>query len=211
MENLSLWNKLCTVPEWALKKIQAGRLKGKSDINPQWRYEALTAEFGPVGTGWKYTIDELWKENVNDGIIMCFARITLYVKYADSDWDAGTPGVGGNQMVQKEKAGLHANDECYKMAVTDALSVAAKMYGVGANVYKGLSDSKYDKPLETGNDEKPWLNENMPAFDKAKTAIAQGTKKISDIRKVYKISKKIAELLETPALDDTGNLPIDMS
>ena len=35
----------------------------------------------------------------------------------------------------------------------------------------------------------------MPAFIKAKKAIADGTRTIKDIRKVYKVSKKVAELL----------------
>ena len=54
-------------------------------------------------------------------------------------------------MVVKESGGLHINDEAYKMAVTDALSVALKMLGVGADVYMGLYDgSKYkDAPEPT--------------------------------------------------------------
>jgi hypothetical protein len=46
--------------------------------------------------------------------------------------------------------------------------------------------------------EKPWLNEDMPAFQKAREAISIGAKKLSDIRKVYKVSKLIAEKLELP-------------
>ena len=53
MSNLEVWNKLKTPPAWALKEIAFGKLKGKSDINPQWRYQALTEEFGMYGFGWK--------------------------------------------------------------------------------------------------------------------------------------------------------------
>ena len=54
------------------------------------------------------------------------------------------PGIGGSMFVASEKAGLRTNDECYKMAVTDALSVAMKMLGVGADIYMGRYDgSKY--------------------------------------------------------------------
>jgi len=204
MPNMQIWNDLAKPPEWALKKITAGRLKGKSDINPQWRYEAMTKQFGLCGEGWKYTIDKLWVEQAAHGCIMAFALITLCVKNGDA-WTEGIPGIGGNQMVQVESAGLHSNDECYKMAVTDALSVACKMIGVGADVYKGLSDSKYSNPPEgaptSGDDNKPWLNETMPAFLKARKALLSGEKKLLDIRKVYKVSKKIAELLEAPDKD----------
>ena len=42
MENLELYNKLKSVPQEYLKTIQAGRLKGMSDIKPQWRIQQLT-------------------------------------------------------------------------------------------------------------------------------------------------------------------------
>jgi len=148
MSNMAIWKDLSTPPDWAKKPIQAGRLKGKTDINPMWRYEAMTFQFGPCGEGWKYTIDNLWKEEVNGGCVLAFAQITLYIKNGDN-WGDGIPGIGGNQMVQVEKAGLHSNDECYKMAVTDALSVACKMIGVGADVYKGISDSKYSNNTQS--------------------------------------------------------------
>lgn len=229
MGNMETWNKLAKPPEWALKKIMAGRLKGKSDINPQWRYEAMTEEFGPCGFGWKYTIDKCWVEDGAHGCKVVFAQVSLYVKM-QSEWSDAIVGIGGNQMVQIETAGLHSNDECYKMAVTDALSVACKMIGVGADVYKGLSDSKYanqpsGKPMQPagnpnttrpGEKSKPWLNEDMPAFKKAKDAIADGSKTVKDIRKVYAVSKKIAALLESnepnnvegpPPVEDSG-LPL---
>ena len=46
-DNLNLYNKWRTAPENALKPITAGNLKGKSDINPQWRIQVLTETFGP--------------------------------------------------------------------------------------------------------------------------------------------------------------------
>ena len=38
------YDALRSVPKDALKTIEFGNLKGKSDINPQWRYEAMTKE-----------------------------------------------------------------------------------------------------------------------------------------------------------------------
>ena len=143
--NLRYWDKLHKPPEWALKKITGGRLSGKTDINPQWRYHALTELFGPCGMGWKYTIDELWSVEANEGQMFAFARISLYVK--NGEWSEPIPGIGGSMLIEKEKGGLHANDEGYKMAITDALSTAFKMLGVAADVYMGLFDGKYaDKP-----------------------------------------------------------------
>jgi hypothetical protein len=142
MSNLDIWNAMKQPPKEALKNIGGGRLKGMTDIKPQWRYLAMTERFGPIGIGWKYTIDKLWTEPGAGGEVLAFAIITLYIKI--DQWSDGIPGIGGSTIIDKETAGLHSNDEGYKMAVTDALSVAMKMIGVAADVYMGSwNGSKY--------------------------------------------------------------------
>lgn len=144
MEPLRHWNKLKTPPPTALKSIQAGRLKGKTDINPQWRYQAMTEAFGPAGMGWKYTIERLWTEPGTEGQVCAFALVQVQVKEGEA-WSEAVPGIGGSMLIEKETKGLHTSDEAFKMAVTDALSVALKMFGVGADIYLGMNDSKYGK------------------------------------------------------------------
>lgn len=151
MDNLDLWNKWKVPPSTALKPITAGRLKGKSDINPQWRIQALTQEFGPCGQGWKYTIDKLWTELGGNEEVAAFALVSVWYK-VDDVWSEPVQGIGGSMLITKEKNGLYTSDEAYKMAVTDALSVALKALGVAADVYLGLFDSKYSKgPSNQGN------------------------------------------------------------
>lgn len=153
--SLENWKRLSQPPKWALKQIQAGRLKGKSDINPQWRYQALTEVYGECGTGWKYTIDSIWHEDAPDGQKFAFARISLQV-VNEGQWSEPIPGIGGHMLIQQEKSGLHANDEAYKMAVTDALSTAMKMLGVAADVYAGLWDgAKYTNAGPAAKSEAP--------------------------------------------------------
>ena len=53
---VDIYKALSKPPEDALKIIQAGNLRGKSDINPQWKIEAITAQFGLCGIGWKFEI-----------------------------------------------------------------------------------------------------------------------------------------------------------
>jgi hypothetical protein len=142
MSNMEIWNKVKTPPPDALKKINGGRLKGMSDISPQWRYEKMTETFGVCGIGWKYTIDKTWAEPGENGEICAFANISLFVKIGD-EWSAAIPATGGSQLIEKEKSGMHTNDEAYKMAITDALGTAMKMIGVAADVYRGRCDTKY--------------------------------------------------------------------
>lgn len=153
MDNLKIWDALKQPPPEALKTIQGGRLKGKTDINPQWRYRVMTEQFGMCGVGWKYDIENCWTESAPEEQLMVFAKINLSL-FIDGKWSEPIPGIGGSMLIVKESGGLHISDEGYKMAVTDALSVAMKMLGVAANIYAGLSDSKYSespkpKPEET--------------------------------------------------------------
>ena len=155
MDNLKIYNALKQPPKEALRQIQGGRLSGKTDINPQWRYKAMTEQFGMCGIGWKYETVKVWNEPIADGQVFAFAMISLYTKQGDS-WSEPIPGLGGSMLVEKEKAGLHANDEGYKMAITDALSTAMKMLGVAADIYAGLWDgAKYRDSVETKAPEKP--------------------------------------------------------
>ena len=156
-----IWDSLRQPPKEALKPIKAGRLKGKTDINPQWRYEAVIEQFGPCGIGWKYEIKRLWTEPGPDGQVFAFAEVYVYYKKDGTDgpipddvWSDPIPGIGGSMLVAKESAGLHSNDEGYKMAVTDALSVALKMIGVAADIYMGRWDGTefWEKP-EVINDQ----------------------------------------------------------
>ena len=145
MENLAIYNEVRSVPDSAKRSIEAGRLKGKTDINPMWRIKALTEKFGPCGFGWKYAITDKRLEQGANGEIAAFLDIDLFVK-ADGVWSDAIPGTGGSAFVAKEKNGPYTSDECFKMALTDAISVACKALGFGADVYWNADKSKYDKP-----------------------------------------------------------------
>lgn len=140
MDNLELYNKLKSVPKEAQKKITGGRLNGMTDIKPMWRIEKLTEMFGVCGIGWKTEIiDKQIIDGANDEKI-AIVDIKLYIR-VDNEWSEPIIGTGGSSFVAKETKGLYTNDECFKMAYTDALSVACKSLGMGADIYWG--DSKY--------------------------------------------------------------------
>lgn len=140
-ENLSLYRRCSLPPQEALKTIGAGRLKGYAGINPMWRIMKLTEEFGPCGVGWKYTIDRQWTEPGANNELSAFCNISLFVKI-DGGWSEAIPGTGGASFVAKERNGMYTSDECYKMALTDALSVACKALGFGADVYWSAGRTK---------------------------------------------------------------------
>lgn len=146
---MEIYNAVRTAPENAKKPIYAGRLKGMTDINPMWRIQALTEQFGPVGIGWYYKTVRKWVEEGADGVKCAFVDIELYIKH-NNEWSMPIEGTGGNSFVAKEKSGLYTSDEAFKMALTDAISVACKALGFGADVYWQAGRSKYN-PTPTGN------------------------------------------------------------
>lgn len=148
MENMELYDSFRAVPENAKRSINAGRLKGKTDINPMWRIKALTERFGPCGIGWKYEITNQALQNGANGEIAAFVDIRLSYKVGDV-WSEPVYGVGGSMFVVKERNGLYTSDECFKMALTDAISVAAKALGIGADVYWQADATKYTPPQTT--------------------------------------------------------------
>lgn len=144
MSNLELYEKFRKVPETAKKNITGGRLSGMTDINPMWRIKTLTEEFGVCGFGWYYEIVDQWLETtMAKDEITANVKINLYVK-RDEEWSKPIVGIGGSMLVANEKKGLYVNDECYKMALTDAISVACKSLGIGADVYWAKDNTKYN-------------------------------------------------------------------
>ncbi len=149
MDNMTIFNQGRAVPPNAQKTIDAGRLKGMTDINPLWRLAKLTELFGPCGIGWKYIITRREMVSGANNEISCFVDVDLYYRW-EGEWSEAVPGTGGSSYVASERNGLYTSDECYKMALTDALSVACKALGIGADVYWAAGRTKY-----TGNDEPP--------------------------------------------------------
>lgn len=158
MEALKIYKSLSQPPKSALREIKDGDLKGKTDINPQWRYEAMTEKFGLVGLGWKYEIQKLWTEQGGREEVLCFAQVAVFIRDPDTkEWSDPIVGIGGSRLVNNFKnAGIKSNDEGYKMAVTDAFSTSLKMLGVAADIYAGRWDgSKYKDQEEPAHQNAP--------------------------------------------------------
>lgn len=146
MEKMDIYNRVRSVPDEAKRAISAGRLKGMTDINPMWRIKKLTEEFGPCGIGWWTKVTDRWTETVGDETC-AFVDLELYIKVGD-EWSKPITGSGGSKMSTKERSGVYVSDECYKMAETDALSVACKKLGIGADVYFSADRTKYSQTVD---------------------------------------------------------------
>lgn len=141
-ENLKIWEKYKSVPDSAMKGFDNGKFKG-TDINTMWRIKSLTEQFGICGIGWYFTIKRTWVENTPNGEQFAFAEIELFVK-VNGQWSMPISGNGGNKLTRVKKDGeVSTSDEAFKMAVTDALGVACRNLGFGADVYWANDRTKY--------------------------------------------------------------------
>ena len=177
--NLSIYERVRNVPEEAKKAIEAGRLKGKNDINPMWRIKKLTEVFGPAGFGWYTEIVRTWTEASESGEMAVFVDIHLFVK-KDGEWSRPIFGNGGNRLIANEKKyenGQYVlvpylDDDAYKKAYTDAISVAAKALGIGADVYFEKDVTKYDsQPVgQTSQADQPVVTAVLPKLSSKSSA-----------------------------------------
>lgn len=152
MNNLEYYNNWAACPKEAQRPIAAGKLKGKTDINPMWRIKMLTAQFGPCGYGWTTRITEHWVER-DGGESVAWVRLELRVRI-NGEWTEPIEGVGGSKQCGKGQ-GDGINDEAFKMAETDALSVACKKLGMAADIYWSSDRTKYNPGGGAAAQEKP--------------------------------------------------------
>lgn len=152
IDNLSMYEKVRSVPESAKNPIRGGRMSGKTDISPMWRIKILTEQFGMCGAGWYYEVIDKRLEPCGEEVA-AFVDIKLFVKLKEA-WSMPIFGTGGSMFGAKEKNGIYVSDECYKMATTDAISVACKQLGIGADVYWDRDVTKYSTPAMQACEEK---------------------------------------------------------
>lgn len=141
MDNMRYYNAGRSVPEEAQKSFNNGKFSG-TDINPMWRIKLLTELFGPAGIGWYYEVLSERAEEHGD-VTIAIVDLNLYIKDG-GEWSKPIYGTGGNVLLRKGST----SDEGYKMALTDALSVACKALGIGADIYFSKDKTKYTAAQE---------------------------------------------------------------
>jgi hypothetical protein len=97
------------------------------------------------------------------------------------------------------KKGAYANDEAYKMATTDAISVACKQLGMGADIYWSADNTKYvdKKKPEVGEIEGMIADAETTPISKNHIDILLAKAKRFDVNVAEKYNKEsIEELTE---------------
>lgn len=165
-DNLQIYNEYRCPPKEALKDFDNGKFKG-TDINTMWRIKSLTEAFGICGVGWYFLPKKLWVQDTSNGEQFAFAEIELFVK-VNGEWSMPISGNGGNKLTRITKEGkISTSDEAFKMAITDALGVACRNLGFGADIYWQNDRTKYqNEQNENTNNDKTihYATQNQIAF-----------------------------------------------
>lgn len=202
-------------PKEALRTIKGGRLNGFSDINPMYRIRKLTEMFGPIGIGWYYKVTNKWIESCtwqqgerSVQETAAFVDLELYIKVG-GEWSMPIYGTGGSKLLVNERTGPYMSDECFKMATTDALSVACKALGIGADVYWDKDTSKYTQPEEPETKAEPEKKSEATITDAEWQGLCALAKKkgisIKSVLATFKV-KKPAEMTKAQLAAATSKL-----
>lgn len=191
MDNMTIYNKFRAVPAEAQKPITAGKLKNFTDINPMWRIKMLTDMFGACGFGWYIEAEEHWTETIGNEVA-AFCKVWLKVRHPESgEWSAPIIGIGGSKLAGKGK-GEGIDDEAYKMAYTDAISIACKNLGMAADIYYAKDRTKYTvseesqkTSLSAPQAEKPIMHQGHENWTAILQTIASGQFSLEQYKKKY--------------------------
>lgn len=198
MNNLEIYDKSREVPKEAQKAFNNGKFSG-TDINPMWRIKKLTELFGPAGIGWYYEVISERAEEHGD-VTIAVVDLNLYIlDPVSGEWSKPIYGTGGNVLLRKG----NTSDEGYKMALTDALGVACKALGIGADVYFEKDRTKYTSPENTPKDTPP--KATTPKPDEMKAEITGILDKICETEE----QRNIAIATWTKKKDGTCSVTVD--
>lgn len=206
--NMQFYEKFRSVPKEACKEIGAGKLKGFTDINPMWRIKMLTETFGPCGFGWYIQSEDHWIDTLGNEIA-AFCKVTLVVKHPQTgEWSAPIIGIGGSKLAGKGK-GEGIDDEAYKMAYTDAISIACKNLGMAADIYYQKDRTKYNSytetpatakasaPVKEAKKEKEILDPNHPLWQTILDKMVAGKGSLRELQGYYIVPASSEEAIKS--------------
>jgi hypothetical protein len=140
--NMALWERVCVTDPKAVKPITGKQYSGNSP-RPYWIVERLTAEFGPCGIGWGYSILAERMERLTDTDVLHVAVVRFW--YVLDGKRGEVEQIGQTKAVYAKKDGsLLVDEDAPKKSVTDALVKCASYIGVAGDIFSGRwDDSKY--------------------------------------------------------------------
>ena len=149
--NMKIWDQVCTTNQEFTKEA-TGKGFSCTSINPNYIYKTLTEMFGPCGIGWGYKVlSDQYKEgheaifkDVKNKEVLHVVQVALWYVF-DGKRSEDVPAFGQTFFVRCTSGGWKMDEEAPKKSLTDALTKAASMLGVSADIYSGKWDGHKDQ------------------------------------------------------------------
>ena len=215
MTKMRIWDSLCKTNPDFTKEAPSSYGKKITTIDPMYQIQCMTEVFGPVGQGWKYTVEYKYQ----DGLV--FAEVCIHY-CVHNNWFQYGPVCSVQNLSKRDKL----DDEAPKKAMTDAMTKAFSHLGMNADVFLGkFDDSKYvEKMRQAFSQQKKIPQTNGTEHDEDHDAVVinhiindmKNAKSINELRKlknykykdafdiaikkhpaVYKDLKNVYETMET--------------
>ena len=139
MTKMRIWESLCRTNPKFTKTAPSSYGKRITTIDPMYQIQCMTEVFGPVGQGWKYTVE--YKHVPNEGYWgLIYAEVCIHY-CIHGEWFQYGPVCSVQNLCKKNGT---LDDEAPKKAMTDAMTKAFSHLGMSADVFMGkFDDSKY--------------------------------------------------------------------
>jgi len=137
-KNLKLWESVSRTNPKNAKKVSLGRTF--TAISPHSQIKAATAQFGPVGEGWGWTVERV--EYPPNETVAVLVRLWHgeECKFFEQ-W--------GQTGLYIDKANTKRDEDSFKKATTDAVTKCLSYLGFNADVFEGkFDDNKYVEEME---------------------------------------------------------------
>jgi hypothetical protein len=142
---MGLWRRVCVTDPAAVKPITGKQYNGNSP-KPYWIVERLTAEFGPCGIGWGFSILSERFERFGEGKSAESLHIAVVRFWYEMNGKRGELEQVGQTRASytTSKDKFLVDEDAPKKSVTDALVKCASYLGFAGDIFSGRwDDSKY--------------------------------------------------------------------
>ena len=137
-KNMKIWETLSKTNPNYTRTAPSSYGKRITTIDPMYQIQCMTEVFGPVGQGWKYTVEYKYQ----DGLV--FAEVCIHY-CVHNNWFQYGPVCSVQNLSKRDKL----DDEAPKKAMTDAMTKAFSHLGMNADVFLGkFDDSKYVEQMK---------------------------------------------------------------
>lgn len=202
INNLQIWDRVKSTPPEHVKPPTTGT-KGLSSISAYYVFEKATEVFGPIGSGWGYSIlkdeyvdaDPIHNKEGTEVISMKKHHImNIMFWYKFDGQKCEFESIGSTEYVMTNKYGISSDGEASKKSLTDAIKKALSMLGFCADVYQGkFEDMGYVEEMT-----------NIQNIDKASDKDAERARQAQELLK--EVDTVIGQINEARSMSELEGL-----